>query len=76
MYIAHVSANRSPRIDVVNVMNATLGEEVQLNVTSSDIDGDEVNLTLAYDLPVGAAFDPTIGNFVWTPRNMEVVNIS
>ena len=61
---------------MANVLNATLGEETMLNVKSSDINHDDVDLTLAYELPDGAAFDPANGNFIWTPTNMEPVNIS
>ena len=72
----HVSANHSPTIVTLTMLNATLGEEIKLNVTTTDVDGDSVNLTLVYDLPAGAAFDSAIGNFIWTPINMDAVNIS
>jgi len=57
-------------------MNVTIGQEVELNVTTYDKDGDVVTLNLETELPAGAHFDAKTGVFTWTPATMDNVNIS
>ena len=57
-------------------MNVTIGQEVKLNVTTYDKDGDVVTLSLETELPAGAHFDAKTGVFTWTPFTMDDVNIS
>ena len=72
----NVSANRSPVITVNAALNATIGQEATLNVTTSDKDGDTVTLSLQSELPSGAKFNTETGIFTWTPSSMEAINIS
>ena len=69
-------ANGSPRIQVVNTFNVTVGVTGKLTVTTSDPDGDKVDLQLRTPLPSGASFDNNTGVFTWTPADMSPVNIS
>ena len=71
-----ISANRSPVITVNAALNATIGQEATLNVTTSDKDGDVVKLSLQSELPSGANFNTETGIFTWTPSSMEAINIS
>lgn len=72
----HLSANRSPKINVDSVFNVTVGTEAKLTVSTSDADGDVVTLTLESDLPAGADFNAATGVFTWTPANADAVNIT
>ena len=71
-----ISANSSPVIMVSSTLNATIDQDVTLQVTTSDKDGDDVTLSLQSELPTGANFDANSGIFKWKPGNMEPVNIS
>ena len=57
-------------------LNATIGKEVTLKVTTSDKDGDDVTLSLQSGPAAGATFKADTGIFTWTPSTMEAVNIS
>ena len=71
-----VSANNIPRIDVIAVLNVTVGKETRLEIDTSDADvGDAVTLTLESDLPTGATFNG-ISLLKWTPVNTDPVNIT
>ena len=61
-------------ITVSNVFNVTVGQDSALTVSTSDPDGDTVNIKLVANAPVGASF--TGGVFKWNPVNMEPINIS
>ncbi|KAK2152978.1 hypothetical protein NP493_2378g00005 [Ridgeia piscesae] len=67
-------SNASPMITVSNVFNVTVGQDNALTVSTSDPDGDTVNIKLVENAPVGASF--TGGVFKWNPVNMEPINIS
>lgn len=69
-------ANSSPKISVVSVLNVTVGQTSEFTVTTSDVDGDAVSLSLATPLPSGATFNNITGRFQWTPRNNDAVNIT
>ena len=69
-------ANGIPRIQVVNTFNVTVGVAGTLTVSTSDPDGDKVDLQLRTALPSGATFDNNTGVFSWTPTDMSPVNIS
>ena len=57
------------------VLNATVGQEVTLTVTTFDKDGDVVTLELISALPSGASFDTASGVITWTPANKDVVSL-
>ena len=61
-------------ITVSNVFNVTVGEDNALTVSTSDPDGDTVNIKLVSNATVGASFIG--GVFKWNPVNMEPINIS
>lgn len=69
-------ANSSPKISMVNVLNMTVGQSSQFTVTTSDVDGDSVSLSLETPLPSGATFNNETGLFQWTPKNVDAVNIT
>ncbi|MFM6897469.1 MAG: putative Ig domain-containing protein, partial [Microcystis panniformis] len=65
------NVNRSPSLKVSN-HNAVLGKELKFNLIGSDPD---LNTTLTYsvtDLPEGATFNPTTGEFRWLPNPGQV----
>lgn len=63
----------APVIDEIADQEVVAGEELQLGVTASDGDGDEITLSVAdNDLPDGAVFDTTNGVFTWTPTQDQV----
>ena len=70
------TANGIPRIQVVNTFNVTVGVTGTLTVTTSDPDGDKVDLQLRTALPSGASFNNNTGVFTWNPTDMSPVNIS
>ncbi|KAI0235226.1 Mucin-like protein, partial [Lamellibrachia satsuma] len=67
-------ANGSPNITVDSVFNATVGQNNTLTVTTSDPDGDTVNVTLDSMLPQDATWEANV--YTWTPGNMNPLNIS
>ncbi|KAK2167799.1 hypothetical protein NP493_1260g00002 [Ridgeia piscesae] len=69
-----VTANASPNITIDGVFNVTVGEANALMLTTTDQDGDIVNVTLESRLPDGATFKNNV--YTWTPASMDVVNIS
>ena len=69
-------ANGSPRIQAVAIFNVTVGVSRSMTVTTTDPDGDSVNLQLITTLPTGASFDNVTGVFTWTPGDVTPVNIS
>ena len=73
-HIRYITANASPNITVDSIVNAMVGQEYVLTVTTSDQDGDEVTLNLMSALPGGATF--ANGVYTWTPANTDAMTIS
>jgi len=62
------NVNRPPMIDPIGPQSVNEGENLQIAVTGTDPDGDDIALT-ASALPVGADF--TFGVFSWTPDFLQ-----
>jgi hypothetical protein len=70
-----IKAVRSPTLPpnqppvIAPIADQTVDEGVQLNVqvTASDPDGEAITFSLGPGAPPGAAINPTIGLFTWTP---------
>jgi hypothetical protein len=65
------STNHSPILDSIGDKNVEEGSELKFTATASDADGDEINLS-ATDLPTGANFDSSTGEFSWTPASNQI----
>ena len=75
LFVMSFVANSSPKISVVSVLNVTVGQTSEFTVTTSDVDGDAVLLSLDTPLPSGATFNNITGRFQWMPQNVDAVNI-
>ncbi len=64
--------NTEPELSGPTVINATVGETVELQFTATDDDGDDVTFT-ATGLPQGATFNRQTGKLTWTIQNTEQV---
>jgi len=60
------NVNRAPTVQTSDHW-ATLGQTLQFFVTASDPDADDVLSYSAHELPEGASFDASTGEFLWTP---------
>ena len=60
------NANQAPLVTPLPVQSGREGVLLQFTVSTSDIDGDPVALSVT-DLPQGATFDTRSGQFLWTP---------
>lgn len=58
--------NHPPQIDDIQNKHVTEGDHISFEVTATDQDDDMLTFT-AFDLPAGALFDETSGQFTWTP---------
>ncbi|XP_077993986.1 uncharacterized protein LOC144447778 [Glandiceps talaboti] len=66
--------NYPPQISADTVINATVGEEVVVEVFATDADGDVIE----YSLKTPVTYNATLyanGTFVWTPANLDVVMV-
>lgn len=60
-----------PVLDPIGAKKVEQQTPLTFNVTASDPDGDVVTLSAA-DLPTGASFTPSTGQFSWTPAANQV----
>jgi hypothetical protein len=66
------NVNRAPKIDPVQTdVAATAGKTVQFKVSATDPDKDPLTFS-SPRLPAGANFDPSSGEFSWTPTKLQV----
>jgi len=63
--------NSRPVIAPIDAISVTANQPIQFNLDWFDPDGDDVQLSVQ-DLPDGASFDSTTGEFTWTPKNSDV----
>lgn len=75
--IAVGDVNRPPRFTPVDPFEARVGTPIDIVLSASDPDGDDLTYT-AGSLPEGAAFDPETRRFQWVPAffSEEPVRIS
>jgi hypothetical protein len=62
----HVSDSVSPTLTPIPPQTTTEGQSLTFTVSATDPDNDTVTLS-AENLPTGATFNPTTGEFTWTP---------
>lgn len=59
--------NQPPVLEPIEVPEVSEGEELQLNLSANDADGDEIKYRVE-NAPEGAEFDQETGEFTWTPN--------
>jgi hypothetical protein len=65
---ASSTLNRAPVLNPIGKKTATAGQSLDFTVSASDAESDAVTFT-AQNLPAGATFNGTTGQFHWQPSN-------
>ena len=74
LHFAMPQSNLPPVVESVANVNATVGENVTVDVNASDPEGQSVTFQLASG-PSGATIHPVTGLFTWTPSTSGMVGV-
>jgi putative Ig domain-containing protein len=64
-----VEVEQPPVLTVPGPQTVEIGNLLIFTVNATNPDDDDPATISAYNLPVGASFDPDLGSFVWTPND-------
>ncbi len=67
-----VTANNCPVLNPIKNKKVTVGNALEFSLEAHDLDGDTLVYS-AQNIPPGASFNETTGNFYWRPEHLDLI---